>query len=108
MVAVFQMHDLEPGPLVFYNSYSLIWVVFAAMFYANLSILFVSILETKTILYFAENSVPVSGPLDDLTAGSIGAYIGRGLVLDVVVMFIAGIVRFFVTPVWLFYSEELS
>ena len=41
MVAVFQMHDLEPGPLVFYNSPELIWIVFAAMFYANLSILFV-------------------------------------------------------------------
>ncbi|MEK9553847.1 MAG: tripartite tricarboxylate transporter permease, partial [Alphaproteobacteria bacterium] len=40
MVAVFQMHDLEPGPLVFYNSPELIWIVFAAMFYANLSILF--------------------------------------------------------------------
>ena len=41
MVGVFQMHDLEPGPMVFYNSPDLIWIVFAAMFYANLSILFI-------------------------------------------------------------------
>jgi len=47
MVAVFQMHDLEPGPLVF-------------------------------ILLLA----------------SIGSYIGRGLVLDVMVMFGAGIIGF--------------
>ena len=47
MVAVFQMHDLEPGPLVFYNSPDLIWVVFAAMFYANLSILFVAFWKPK-------------------------------------------------------------
>ena len=45
MVAVFQMHDLEPGPLVFYNSPELIWIVFAAMFYANLSILFVGLIR---------------------------------------------------------------
>ena len=40
---------LEPGPLVFYNSPELIWIVFAAMFYANLSILFIGLIETKTI-----------------------------------------------------------
>ena len=28
----------------------LIWIVFAAMFYANLSILIIGVLETKTIL----------------------------------------------------------
>ena len=36
--------------LVFYNSPELIWVVFAAMFYANVSILFIGLIETKTIL----------------------------------------------------------
>jgi TctA family transporter len=30
MVGVFQMHDMEPGPLVFINSADLVWVVFAA------------------------------------------------------------------------------
>ena len=50
---------------------------------------------------FAENSVPVFGPLILLLA-KIGPILG-GLVLDVVVMFIAGIVGL-VTPVWLFYS----
>ena len=64
MVAVFQMHDMEPGPLVFYNSPDLIWVVFAAMFYANVSILFIGLIETKTILYLAENSVSLPCPDD--------------------------------------------
>jgi putative tricarboxylic transport membrane protein len=50
MVGVFQMHDMEPGPLVFLNSADLVWVVFAAMFFANVSILFVGFLETKTII----------------------------------------------------------
>jgi len=93
MVAVFQMHDLEPGPLVFYNSPDLIWIVFAAMFYANLSILFIGLLETKTILYLLKVPFQFLAPLI-LMLASIGAYIGRGLVLDVMVMFAAGIIGF--------------
>ena len=93
MVAVFQMHDLEPGPLVFYNSPDLIWIVFAAMFYANLSILFIGLLETKTILYLLKIPFQFLAPMILLLA-SIGSYIGRGLVLDVMVMFISGIMGF--------------
>ena len=93
MVAVFQMHDLEPGPLVFYNSPELIWIVFAAMFYANLSILFVGLIETKTILYLLKIPFQFLAPMIIMLA-SIGAYISRGLVLDVIVMFIAGIIGF--------------
>ena len=93
MVAVFQMHDLEPGPLVFYNSPDLIWVVFAAMFYANLSILIIGLLETKTILYLLKVPFQFLAPMILLLA-SIGSYIGRGLVLDVIVMFGAGILGF--------------
>ena len=93
MVAVFQMHDLEPGPLVFYNSPDLIWVVFSAMFYANLSILFIGLIETKTILYLLKIPFQFLAPMI-LMLASIGAYIGRGLVLDVIVTFVAGIVGF--------------
>ncbi|MBT3716484.1 MAG: tripartite tricarboxylate transporter permease, partial [Deltaproteobacteria bacterium] len=93
MVAVFQMHDLEPGPLVFYNSPELIWIVFAAMFYANVSILFIGLLETKTILHLLKIPFQFLAPMILLLA-SIGSYIGRGLVLDVMVMFISGIIGF--------------
>ena len=93
MVAVFQMHDLEPGPLVFYNSPDLIWVVFSAMFFANLSILFIGLIETKTILQLLRIPFQFLAPMI-LMLASIGAYIGRGLVLDVMVMFGAGIVGF--------------
>ena len=93
MVAVFQMHDMEPGPLVFYNSPDLIWVVFAAMFYANVSILFIGLIETKTILYLLKIPFHFLAPMILLLA-SIGSYIGRGLVLDVIVMFGAGILGF--------------
>jgi len=93
MVAVFQMHDLEPGPMVFYNSPDLIWIVFAAMFYANVSILFIGLLETKTILHLLKIPFQFLAPMILLLA-SIGSYIGRGQVLDVIVMFISGIMGF--------------
>jgi len=93
MVAVFQMHDLEPGPLVFYNSPDLIWIVFAAMFYANLSILIIGMVETKTILNLLKIPFQFLAPLI-LMLATIGAYISRGLVLDVMVMFLAGILGF--------------
>ncbi|MEO9823237.1 MAG: tripartite tricarboxylate transporter permease [Paracoccaceae bacterium] len=93
MVAVFQMHDLQPGPLVFYTSPDLIWVVFAAMFYANLSILIIGVIETKTILNLLKIPFQFLAPLI-LILATIGAYISRGLVLDVMVMFLAGILGY--------------
>jgi putative tricarboxylic transport membrane protein len=93
MVAVFQFHDMEPGPLVFYNSPELIWVVFAAMFYANVSILFIGLIETKTILQLLRIPFHFLAPMILLLA-SIGSYIGRGLVLDVMIMFLAGMIGF--------------
>jgi len=93
MVAVFQMHDLQPGPLVFMLSPDLIWIVFAAMFYANLSILIIGVLETKTILNLLKISFQFLAPLI-LMLATTGAYIGRGLVLDVMVMFLAGIIGY--------------
>ncbi len=63
------------------------------MFYANLSILFIGLLETKTILYLLKIPFQFLAPMILLLA-SIGSYIGRGLVLDVMVMFISGIMGF--------------
>ena len=63
------------------------------MFYANLCILFIGLLETKTILHLLKIPFQFLAPLILLLA-SIGSYIGRGLVLDVMVMFGAGIIGF--------------
>ena len=94
MVGVFQMHDMEPGPLVFINSADLVWVVFAAMFFANVSILFVGYLETKTIINLLRIPFQFLAPMILLLA-TIGAYAVRGLTIDVVVMFLAGVIGFF-------------
>lgn len=94
MVGVFQMHDMEPGPLVFINSGDLVWVVFAAMFYANISILFIGWLETKTIINLLRIPFQFLAPMILLLA-TVGAYAVRGLTIDVVVMFLAGVIGFF-------------
>ncbi|MED5403585.1 MAG: tripartite tricarboxylate transporter permease, partial [SAR324 cluster bacterium] len=49
--------------------------------------------ETKTILYLLKIPFQFLAPMILLLA-SIGSYIGRGLVLDVMVMFISGIMGF--------------
>ena len=94
MVGVFQMHDMEPGPLVFINSADLVWVVFAAMFFANLSIILIGFLETKTIINLLRIPFQFLAPMILLLA-TVGAYAVRGLTIDVVVMFLAGVIGFF-------------
>ncbi len=94
MVGVFQMHDMEPGPLVFLNSADLVWVVFAAMFFANASILLIGYMETKTIINLLRIPFQFLAPLI-LCLATVGAYAVRGLTIDVLVMFVAGAVGFF-------------
>ena len=94
MVGVFQMHDMQPGPLVFLTSADLVWVVFAAMFFANCSILLIGFLETKTIINLLRIPFQFLAPLILLLA-TVGAYAVRGLTIDIVVMFLAGVIGFF-------------
>ena len=93
MVSVFQMHDMEPGPLVFINSGDLVWVVFAAMFYANCSIFFLGWLQTKTVVHMLRIPFHYLAP-GILMLATVGAFAVRNLVIDVIVMFVAGIVAF--------------
>ena len=62
------MYDLEPGPMIFYNSPDLICIVFAAMFYANLSILFTGIIETADHYVSVKNIFSIFG-FNDFAAG---------------------------------------
>jgi putative tricarboxylic transport membrane protein len=94
MVGVFQMHNIEPGPLVFINSSELVWVVFAAMFFANIAILILGFLETKTVLHLLRIPFQFLAP-GILLLATVGAYAVRNLAMDVAVMFAAGIMAFF-------------
>jgi putative tricarboxylic transport membrane protein len=64
------------------------------MFYANVSILLIGYLETKTIINLLRIPFQFLSPMILLLA-TVGAYAVRGLVIDVVVMFVAGVLGFF-------------
>ncbi|MEX2450695.1 MAG: tripartite tricarboxylate transporter permease [Rhodospirillales bacterium] len=94
MIGVFQMHNMEPGPLVFMNSKDLVWVVFSAMFFANISILLLGWLQTKTVVHLLRIPFHFLAPVILLLA-TIGAYAVRSLGTDILIMFAAGIMGFF-------------
>jgi putative tricarboxylic transport membrane protein len=93
MMGVFQIHGMEPGPLVFITSKELVWVVFAAMFFANVAILGLGYIQTKTVVHLLRIPFHLLAPAILLIA-TIGAYALRNLTVDIWVMYIAGIVGF--------------
>ncbi|MEZ5908924.1 MAG: tripartite tricarboxylate transporter permease [Hyphomicrobiaceae bacterium] len=94
MVGAFQIHGMEPGPMVLVTSKELVWVVFVAMLFANIAIFLLGWLETKTTVHLLRIPFAVLGPAI-LLVSVIGTYALRTLVIDVWVMFIAGIVGYF-------------
>lgn len=93
MMGVFQIHGMEPGPLVFITSKELVWVVFAAMFFANICILGLGYLQTKTVVHLLRIPFHLLAPAILLIA-TVGAYALRNLTVDIWVMYLAGIVGF--------------
>ncbi|MSP68352.1 MAG: hypothetical protein EXQ96_09755 [Alphaproteobacteria bacterium] len=93
MVGAFQMHGIEPGPMVLITSKDLVWMVFVAMFFANLCILGLGYLETRMVVHLLRIPFSLLAPTIVLVA-VIGAYGVRNLLLDVWVMVIAGIIGF--------------
>ena len=93
MIGVFQIHGLEPGPLVFITSPDLVGVTFAAMFFANLCIFGLGWLQTKTVVHLLRIPFPLLAPAILLIA-TIGSYAVRNLTVDIWVMYIAGIAAF--------------
>lgn len=94
MLGIFQLHGMQPGPLVFVTSKELVWIVFAAMFFANVAILGLGYIQTKTVVHVLRIPFPLLAPAILLIA-TVGAFALRNLMLDVWTMFIAGIVGYF-------------
>ncbi len=93
MMGVFQIHGMEPGPLVFITSTDLIWVMFAAMFFANVCILALGWIQTKTVVHILRVPFRLLAPAILLIA-TVGAFALRNLTVDVWVMYLAGIAGF--------------
>jgi putative tricarboxylic transport membrane protein len=94
MVSVFMIHGMEPGPLIMMRAKDLVWVLFVAMFLANLFIFILGYIETKTIVNLLRIPFRVLAPAI-LILATIGAYALRNSLLDVWVIFMAGIAGYF-------------
>ena len=94
MIGVFDLHDMEIGPLIMVEARDLVWILFASMFWASLAILFLGVVESKGIVHLLRIPFPVLGP-GILLFSTIGAYALRSSIIDVNTMFIAGVVGYF-------------
>lgn len=94
MLGVFQIHGMEPGPLIFVTSKDLVWTTFSAMLFANIAILGLGWVQTKTVVHLLAVPFRFLSPAILLLA-TIGAYALRNLIIDVWVMFVAGIIGYF-------------
>jgi len=94
MIGVFNLHDMDIGPLIMVEAKDLVWVLFASMFWASLAIIFLGILESKTIVNLLRVPFTMLGP-GILLFSTIGAYALRNNISDVYTMFIAGVFGYF-------------
>ncbi|MFQ5882134.1 MAG: tripartite tricarboxylate transporter permease [Candidatus Methylomirabilales bacterium] len=94
MMSAFMIHGMEPGPLIMMRAKDLVWLTFVAMFYANLGIFLLGYLETKVIVHLLRIPFKVFAPTI-LVLATIGTYALRNLILDVWVMYAAGIAGYF-------------
>lgn len=93
MMGVFQIHGLEPGPLIFMTSGDLVWIVFAAMFFANVAIFGLGYVQTRLVVHLLKVPFHLLAPAILLIA-TVGAFALRNLVVDIWIMYLAGIAGF--------------
>ena len=94
MIGVFNMHDMDVGPLIMVEAHDLVWILFASMFWASLAILFLGMVESKSIVHLLRIPFPLLAP-GILVFSTIGAYALRDNIFDVYTMFLAGIAGYF-------------
>ena len=94
MMGIFQIHGMEPGPLIFINSKELVWVTFSAMFFGNLAILGLGWIQTKTVVHLLRVPFRWLAP-GILLLATVGAFALRNLLVDVWIMYLAGIAAYF-------------
>ena len=93
MIAVFNLHDMDIGPLIMVEARDLVWVLFASMFWASLAILLLGVVEAKGIVNLLRIPFPMLAPVI-LVFATIGAFALRSNIIDIYTMFIAGVLGY--------------
>ena len=94
LLVAFQRYNLQPGPLLFVNSADLVWALIASLYIGNVMLLvlnlplirlWVKILSIPRALLYAAI----------LVFATLGVYSVANSLIDVLVMYIIGVVGFF-------------
>ena len=103
MIAVFNLHDMDIGPLIMVEAHDLVWVLFASMFWASLAILLLGVVEAKGIVNLLRIPFNMLAPAI-LVFATIGAFALRSNILDVLYNVHSRCSRLFPAKARLFHS----
>jgi putative tricarboxylic transport membrane protein len=88
------MYGLQPGPMLFKQNPQFVWAVIASMYIGNIMLLVLNLPLVGMWARIATVPFPILGPLI-LFCSVVGTYSIRFLIFDVWVMFVFGIVGYF-------------
>jgi putative tricarboxylic transport membrane protein len=94
LLAAFQIYNLQPGPLLFQNNADLVWALIASMYIGNVMLL---VLNLPLIRIWIK-ILAIPRPLlyaGILVFATLGVYSAANSIGDVLVMYLVGIVGFF-------------
>ncbi|MCM3714163.1 tripartite tricarboxylate transporter permease [Halalkalibacter oceani] len=94
ILGAFVLHGLQPGPMLLTSSAELVYTIFIGLLIVNLSILLFAKPFIKMFSYVMKVPYTVLGPLI-LMLCIIGTFAVRNSIFDIWVMFVFGIIGFF-------------
>ena len=94
IIGGFLVHGLQPGPMLFLNQPKLMYVIFIAMYLANIIMLFAGLLVAKLFANFRKVRYSILGPVVFVFA-AIGSFGIRNDVADIWIMFACGLLGYF-------------
>ena len=94
IIGGFLVHGLQPGPMLFLNQPKLMYVIFIAMYIANIIMLVAGLLVAKLFANFRKVRYSILGPVVFVFA-AIGSFGIRNDVADIWIMFACGLIGYF-------------
>lgn len=96
MLGAFQLHGVRPGPMLMTQNVDLVYTVFVGMFISNFIMVLMGVYGSKLFARAILIPYEILGPLV-LVLASVGSFAIRGSLLDVQIMFVAGILGYLMT-----------
>jgi putative tricarboxylic transport membrane protein len=94
ILSAFQIYNIQPGPQLFENSPDLVWTLIASLFIGNIMLLIINLPLVKVWVRILDIPKPLLFT-GILVFGTLGVYSLSGSVLEVIIVYVIGIVGFF-------------